>query len=316
MSIKNIIVGILFVLGFSSLQAQQVPQYTQYLFNHFGINPAVAGSKDCIDARLGYRTQWVGFEGAPRTAFANAHGQIKSKKKHLKNKHGIGVMVESDATGPTSRTNVYAAYAYHLPVTRKYMMSFGVFAGFQQYRVDAGAMTLTDFNDPAIQESSGAFIYPDVTPGIWLYSENQYIGLSARHILMNDIPNLGMESNLVHHYSLIGGRKIELKNSSNNISIIPSFNLRFAPMAPLGLDLNVMADFNNRFMAGLSYRNVDAIAALVQVRFLEYFTLGYAFDFTTSRIRTASSNTHEVILGIYSCPSRGGGGSYICPAYQ
>ena len=42
--------------------AQQLAQYTQYVFNHFSVNPAVAGSKDCLDVRLGFRKQWNGFD--------------------------------------------------------------------------------------------------------------------------------------------------------------------------------------------------------------------------------------------------------------
>jgi type IX secretion system PorP/SprF family membrane protein len=311
--VRNIFTIIIILIAWNCLNAQQAPQYTQYLFNYFAINPAVAGSKDCIDARLGYRTQWVGFEGAPQTSFANAHGQIKSKKRHRKEKHGVGLMVESDQTGPTARTYFNLAYAYHIPVSRDYMLSGGLYAGLMQYRVDAGAMTLSTFNDPAIQASSGAFLYPDITPGLFLYSDKQYVGLSVRHIVMNRIRNLGLESNLVHHYSLVAGRKIEL---DNYYTLIPSFNLRFAPVVPLGLDLNLMVDIRNSVMLGLSYRNIDALAALVQFKVFKYITLGYAFDFTTSRIRHGSSNTHEIIIGIYSCPSKGGSGGYICPAYQ
>ena len=72
---KKLLLLIGLVIG-SRATAQQISQYTQYVFNHFSINPAVAGSKDCLDVRLGYRRQWVGFENAPVTAWASLHGVI------------------------------------------------------------------------------------------------------------------------------------------------------------------------------------------------------------------------------------------------
>ena len=47
----------LLLLACTPAWAQQTAQYTQNVFNMFAINPAVAGSKDCIDVRLGYRQQ-------------------------------------------------------------------------------------------------------------------------------------------------------------------------------------------------------------------------------------------------------------------
>ncbi|MBK8615138.1 MAG: type IX secretion system membrane protein PorP/SprF [Flavobacteriales bacterium] len=61
-------------------RAQQIAQYTQYVFNQFSVNPAVAGSKDCLDVRLGFRQQWVGFPGAPVTAWASLHGATAQRQ--------------------------------------------------------------------------------------------------------------------------------------------------------------------------------------------------------------------------------------------
>ena len=64
----------------TQVKGQQTVQFTQYIFNGFAINPALAGSRPCIDIKLGYRNQWVGFEGAPKTTFASANGELKFKK--------------------------------------------------------------------------------------------------------------------------------------------------------------------------------------------------------------------------------------------
>ncbi len=65
--VKRIILNIAFLLiGIIQVNAQQYPLNTNYVFNNFGINPAFAGSEDCIDFKAGYRLSWVGFERTAR----------------------------------------------------------------------------------------------------------------------------------------------------------------------------------------------------------------------------------------------------------
>jgi hypothetical protein len=43
--------------GVQFTYAQQRPQYTQYVFNSFLLNPAVAGIENYVDLKAGYRSQ-------------------------------------------------------------------------------------------------------------------------------------------------------------------------------------------------------------------------------------------------------------------
>src|ERR1035437_10109597 len=52
---------------FFNLKAQQLPLYSQYSFNAFLLNPAVAGAEGYTAINLTSREQWLGIEDAPRT---------------------------------------------------------------------------------------------------------------------------------------------------------------------------------------------------------------------------------------------------------
>src|SRR5690606_8711599 len=68
--------------GFSStLIAQHESQSTQLYTNPYMHNPAASGMMSLTDVNLGFRQQWAGIEGAPRTFFASAHSQINIGKK-------------------------------------------------------------------------------------------------------------------------------------------------------------------------------------------------------------------------------------------
>jgi type IX secretion system PorP/SprF family membrane protein len=310
----NKVILAIFLLIAHEGTGQQVAQYTHYVFNQFGINPAVAGSKECIDLRFGYRTQWVGLTGAPKTALFNGHGRLKFRRaKNYRIYHGVGLMVENDVMGPFSRTMINLAYAYHMPVSSKYMLSFGLFGGIEQFRFNGADLLYVSADDPAISDAQSAkIIVPEFAPGIFLYSDNLFAGFTIRQLLRNRLKHVGTQSRLTLHYLFTAGKRF---STDNGLSIIPSAMLKFAPMATPAVDLNVMFDYRNKIAAGIAVRNVDAVAFLAKINFLRHFSLAYSYDVTTSRIRLGSSNTHELMLGIYACPLSGAS-TWDCPVFQ
>ena len=105
---KHILTFILFFSSAVFVYGQQTAQYSNYLTNYFAMNPALAGSNDCLNVKLGYRNQWVGFTGAPKTTFATFSTEIKHKKiKTIRTKHGFGALIENDEIGAFSRSTIY-----------------------------------------------------------------------------------------------------------------------------------------------------------------------------------------------------------------
>jgi type IX secretion system PorP/SprF family membrane protein len=293
--------------------SQQIPQYSHFVFNSFAINPATAGLRKCLDMRFGYRTQWVGFKGNPKTGFANINGSLKAKKKQtLTVKHGFGASIVSDETGPIGKTMVSGAYAIHLPITRNTTLSFGTFIGIVQHRLDATKIR-TQFSDPSIANSSTAFIFPDISPGFWLYTKKGFFGGTLTHALKNNIDGFGTNSDLARHYNFTIGR---IWGDVDYFSYIPAAQLKLVANSKPALDVSLLIDYRQSIAVGVLYRSSDAVAGLMKINFLQYFTLAYAYDFTTSKIRVGSSNTHEIILGISACPKNAKKGMVPCGAYN
>jgi type IX secretion system PorP/SprF family membrane protein len=296
-------------------RGQQISQYTQYVFNQFSVNPAVAGSKDCLDVRLGFRKQWVGFPGAPTTGWASLHGSIRPKgKPFVKNRHGIGSFIESDETGALGYTHFYLAYAYHVQMAKDYFVSMGFFAGVKQQKLDLGEVDAIDASDPLLANDGSVIVYPEVWPGVWLYSKNGWAGLSINQALGNKVKDMGENTRLTRHFLASGGRRIRINRT---MALVPSTMLKFSPKSPVALDLNVSLEYRRKLGLGVSYRNQDAVAFMLKIPFLKYFTLGYSYDVTTSRLRLASSNTHEVILAIYPCGNDDPAKNIVrCPVFE
>ena len=120
------------------------------------------------------------------------------------------------------------------------------------------------------------------------------------------------ESKLARHGTLLGGLNVKL---NRDWGVVPSVLFKMVSAAPVAVDVNVMATYKNNLSFGLSYRNVDAASVLAKYSFLNYFTLGYAFDYTLSDIQTNSDNTHEVTISINPCGSKKQS-KYACPTFN
>ena len=80
-------------LATASLSAQQLPQFTQYMFNTISVNPAYAGSRDGINMTALHRNQWSGLEGNPTTSTFSFHTPLRDDRI------GLGISYISDELG-------------------------------------------------------------------------------------------------------------------------------------------------------------------------------------------------------------------------
>jgi len=314
---KQLVISILFLATSFSIKAQQNAQFTNFLFNSFALQPAQAGLNKCLDARVGFRTQWVGFENAPRTLFLSAHQRLDRISREKGVIHGVGVIIEGDDTGFTGRTALHAVYAIHLPISRKTRISFGVGVGALQYRFDASAVRVispSPVPDPALQSSQSQFALPDIKAGIWLYSKYWFAGFSGHNLTSPTFFDQEPEDIRIQpNFNLMAGR---IFPGGDKMSYIPAAQLKFTGNSRPSIDVNFWADYDDVVALGVAFRSEDAVAGMLKFSFLDYFTLAYAYDFTYSRMRLGSSNSHEVILGISACPRNQKAGFVPCNAYD
>lgn len=320
---KKILLFILIVIA-RTATAQQLPQFTQYVFNNYLLNPAVTGIENYTDLKMGHRNQWAGLEGAPVTSYLSVNAPIgrnfiegdatgfsaqnginPSSRLYTQNyqaaepHHGVGAMILTDKAGPITQTNVAATYAYHLGLTNRINLSVGVMAGVNRLSLNTAEVSLTDPNDPAINNQPNSQWKPDVGAGVWLYSSNYFFGLSARQLLPQTYyfntkqPNIG--SPTVPHFYLTAGVKLFM---TDEITFMPSVMVKKTSPVPLTYDVNGKFNFNDKFWVGGSYRHKDATAVLAGFNLSSLINVGYSYDITTSALNTVSRGTHEIVIGL------------------
>ena len=113
----NIIAFILFncLLGF----AQQLPQFTQYMYNTVSINPAYAGSRETLSIVGLHRTQWAGLEGGPTTQTISLHSPLRNENI------GLGLSFINDELGYQNFSYLYGDFSYTIQTGANTKLAFG-----------------------------------------------------------------------------------------------------------------------------------------------------------------------------------------------
>ena len=148
---KKILLPI-FVLFTFLLTAQQDQQYTQFMYNKLGYNPAYAGSMGLVSATGLIRSQWLGLEGAPNTQLLSVDASLYEQRV------GLGINIVRHSIGITNRYDFDAAYTYRVPVG-KGRLGFGI-QGTARY-LNAN---FADERLIAIQAPSTCLLYTSPSP--------------------------------------------------------------------------------------------------------------------------------------------------------
>lgn len=295
----------------ATIAGQQLPLYSQYLYNKFLINPAVAGSDGYTSFNITAREQWVGYSGAPRTFSFSGQARVLKRGYHLKNKSsrnvyrpktdgkiGFGGYVFSDKNGLIQRTGFQASYSYHMWIQNNTQLSMGLAVTGYHFKINEREINFEDPNEPWLNNElrRGIFV-PDADFGIYILNPKYNIGFSTEQ-LFGAAAKIGDEAyknfSMDRHYYLFGAYSLEPWNKTElQPSVLIMMSEQMKPMADIGLTYI----YNRKIWAGLSYRTSKAIVANFGVTYTNMY-IGYAFDFTLQEIQRVTYGTHELTVAI------------------
>jgi len=269
--------------------AQQLPQFTQYMYNTISINPAYAGSRETLSVVGLHRSQWVGLDGGPQTQTLSIHAPMRNERV------GLGMSFINDKLGFQNFSYLYADFSYTIPTGENSKLAFGVKGGFTSYSLDADFQQSQAF-DPVIFGFEDRW-KPNIGTGVYWHSQKWYVGLSAPRILNTDYTGDAEFQALERiSYYFTGGYEFDL---SENTKFKPAALLKATNGAPLSFDLTANFLFFEKFWAGASYRineRATALGAIADFQISKQLRIGYAYEYPLSDLRPYTSGTHEILL--------------------
>ncbi|MFT4600084.1 MAG: type IX secretion system PorP/SprF family membrane protein [Arenicella sp.] len=284
MKLKLTILSLILV---SNLFGQLTPIRTQYMFNGVPLNPALTGSEEAWSISGSFRAQWIGFPGAPLTQSITAHSPLKNESS------AIGLQIFSDQIGIDRNTGIYGSYAYRIKM-KKSQLSFGVAAGVNFVRSFTSQLATYDSGDQQFSADSPLSILPNTSVGVYYGSKKFFASISIPFMLSSEIKN---GKNVLshdfksHNFLIGGGMNFDL---GSKIKLKPSLLLKYNLSAKPQLDVNLMAEFNKFFEAGVSYRTSESIIALLRINPTPQLGIMYSFGLPLGDLLSYSSGSHEI----------------------
>lgn len=294
----KIYILILIILGLVIIvNAQQLPQISQRTTNVMIYNPAYVGATENPEILLHYRSQWVGFTGAPATQLLSYNGKVNDNM-------GLGGYLVNDITGPSRRVTFNANYAYHLEFDN-FKLSLGIAATVMQYGIDGNKITIKDQTDVSVQEGISDIAWkPDASFGTYIYSNKFFVGLSVMQLIGSKVKlyNSDFEGEipLARHFYIISGYHIDFEDE---LIFTPSFLFNTTIGSPSQIDFNCKIDYLNKVFGSITFRYNDAVVLMGGIKIKEQFSVAYSYDIVTSNLKKYNSGSHEIILSFTILPA-------------
>ena len=280
-----------------SLTAQQESHFTQFMYNKMNINPAYAGARGVPSLTALYRSQWVGFDGAPQSTLASFNGPF------LSNRVGVGATVSHVRIGLQRDFQAALSYSYDVVAQEEVSLRIGLSGSVRSLGFAYNDANPAQSGDLSIEDERINDFYGNVGAGIYSTIMNRYyFGVSVPRLYSNTIGlangnalTLAKESQ--HFYGMAGA----ILPLSDDINLMPAVLLKYVENAPFSADININLDIKQKVTAGVSYRMGgdgfgESIDLLAFWQIAPQFGIGAAYDFTLSRLKDYSAGSVEILL--------------------
>jgi len=299
----------LLLLGASTLQAQQEPMYTQFMFGKMLYNPGYAGSFESPTLLAVYRNQWIGLEGAPKTMALSYNQPL------LNNRVGLGGNIVRNSIGINRTLTIDIAYAYRITMRRGYL-GIGLQASMRhmyQDWTDSRLITTQPIGiDGAVPGDVKTKLVPNFGFGIFYNGPKWFAGIAAPRLVSNNIDFAeqgGVLSREVQHLNAMAGVSFDL---GEDMELTPQILLKYVIGTPFDADVNVMASYKRKVYLGATYRtggdsggageSIDALFGVQATKNL-FFCLSY--DIGLTKLRNYNDGSIEASARWWFTPPEG-----------
>jgi type IX secretion system PorP/SprF family membrane protein len=277
------------MLTYVKLTAQSDPKLSAYFFTPLTYNPAYAGSYEGMSFSSAYSSQWVGFDGAPKTFFLSAHGTFFNSNT------GLGLDVINDNIGATTETKTMLNFAYHIELNDQWHLSLGIKSGFSNYSIDYRLLNIENPGEFQGGSNMVTTINFNVGSGFYIYTKKYFLGLAVPNLLTNkyiDSYNNTL-ANSSQNYFITSGYVIEL---NDEVILKPTLMSRIVKGAPLSTLYAINLEYNETFYGSLNFDFDNSIGFFSGFRFMENIMVGYSYDTSINNFSNYSGGIHSAFL--------------------
>lgn len=306
-SLSQIILLMLFI-SMNSFSQQQ-PLYSQFTFNKYLFNPAVAGSERTSIIKFTGFEQWVGYKGAPKFHTLTFDGRVftdtRKPRRNVRKKFklvkpgtiGAGAYLFNEKSGPYSHTGIAGTYAYHIKLGSE-QLSFGLSPILSNFGVKSSDLILPDDEfDELLEGDKNRRWIVDFNFGAFFMAKDYFAGYSIHHITGAALQwggSINKDYELKRWHYLMGGYKYEI---SPDLILEPSMLIKIPEGSKAEMDITIQTTIQRDYWCGMSYKTSKTLSIFGGLQYSRYL-FAYSFDYNLSKIRRYSYGSHEIMLAV------------------
>jgi type IX secretion system PorP/SprF family membrane protein len=315
---RPILISLLLVMaGAHEVSAQFIPNSSQTFQLAPAFNPAFTGVEGYTSIKLGYRSQWASFPGAPRflnlvvagrinhpadvtqnalrTGTTTTQDEIPKPKRMV---HGLGMTLIHNSNGDQGIIENLESglnYAIHYPLNGGYFISLGLSLNYGSIRVRWDKLMLSDPDQFITNAQGSSFSNLNARAGILLYSPRFYI--HAAYLQLYTKTETGPFTEIGYRYKASGGAGIRFPLSAA-MEMRPSLMAIMDQYDNIDIDYSLKFYYEDKAWGGFSYRDNGFAALILGFEFNSLLGLSYSYEISTGGLQGFNNGSNEVIFGL------------------
>jgi type IX secretion system PorP/SprF family membrane protein len=291
---KRQILILSFLLIGATLFAQQIPLSENYFMDKYSLAPSYAGNFNPRYLIMGYRSDWSGISGGPKTLKFSYNDVFPFMQNA-----GWGGKIIYDKAGIFSQLYILGSYSYNLTVNEDHHIMFGLSAGFYKNRINL----LDYYNDPNytldpslinqdvksklkfMSDFSVLWAWQGVEAGV-LFSNLSFGDASYKEVPLKYNPLSNFQFHATYLY-----------NITENWDLTPLIIVRGGKYIKSQFELATQVMFMKKVWGSLVYRDPGVIGFGIGANIDNVFKIAYNFNLATNVVLGAFNN-HEISIGI------------------
>lgn len=286
---KNSLLTLLLLLFTLKAFSQLSPTIGQFQYVQLYYNPAYAGTSTGLVANMVHRSQWTSLKGAPNT-------QLLTVEAPIGRNVGLGGVINRYKIGSQFLLDVNANVSYRIKIDKESFFQFGLKVGVSFVNNNFDQAFVWDANDAYISMNSNKGTLLRIGPGAYYKKKKFYVGLSSPDLFFVDpnkvfYDNEDNTSTLKRNLFLITGIK---KDINEFIAFEPSIMFRYYQGKPINYYINIGFEFNQTFVAGVSFISPLGFGAYTRIAISPKFKIGYRYEFSNEAIKLDNYGSNEI----------------------
>jgi type IX secretion system PorP/SprF family membrane protein len=284
---------IILIFAGTVVYSQQTPLSENYFMDRYSFAPSYAGNYNPKFLFMGYRSDWSGINGGPKT-FRLSYNDAFAFMKNA----GYGGKIIYDKAGVFNQLYILGSYSYFVKIRQDHRIIFALSMGAYKNRLNL----LDYYNDPKYTIDP-SLIGQDVKSRLRFMSDFSTVwtwqGLEAGFLISNmsfgnvTYKGFDLKYNPVRNYQIHASYLYSL---NKDWDITPLIIVRGGPYINSQFEIATQVMYTKKFWASLVFRDPGIWGFGIGSDIGEWLKISYNFNLATN-IELGAFNNHEISIG-------------------